>query len=117
MPRIVGASLAGFLAGQFLNAFVVVRIKRITQERRLWTRLVGSTLIGELADTTIFCIIAFVCILSTRDLINYVVVGYVYKCLVEIVFLPVTYLVIGRIKKHEPSYGAVVDTAVDGSAS
>ena len=41
-----------------------------------------------------------------RDLVNYTVVGYLYKCLVEIVFLPITYLVIRKIKKHEPSYGA-----------
>ena len=111
VPRIVGASLAGFLAGQFLNAFVVVRIKRLTKERKLWTRLVGSTVIGELADTAIFCTIAFAGILSSRDLLNYVVVGYLYKCAVEIIFLPITYLVIGRIKKHEPSYGAVHDAA------
>lgn len=111
VPRIVGASLAGFLAGQFLNAFVVVRIKRRTGERKLWTRLVGSTVLGELADTAIFCTIAFVGILSSRDLLNYIVVGYLYKCAVEIIFLPITYLVIGKIKKHEPSYGAVLDPA------
>ena len=109
VPQIVVASLAGFLAGQFLNAFVVVRIKRRTRERKLWTRLVGSTLIGELADTAIFCTIAFAGILSSRDLLNYIIVGYVYKCAVEIIFLPITYLVIGKIKKHEPSYGAVLE--------
>ncbi|MBA8795835.1 hypothetical protein FHX74_003476 [Friedmanniella endophytica] len=116
VPRIVIASLCGFLAGQFLNAFVVVRIKRLTRERRLWTRLVGSTVVGELADTAIFCTIAFAGILSARDLINYTVVGYLYKCAVEVIFLPITYAVIGAIKRHEPSYGAVRDVPVPDRA-
>ena len=58
VPRIVVASLAGYLAGQFLNAWVVVAIKRRMRENSLWVRLVGSTLVGEFADTLLFCSIA-----------------------------------------------------------
>jgi uncharacterized integral membrane protein (TIGR00697 family) len=105
VPRIVFASLCGYLAGQFLNAYVLVRIKERTREKSLWARLVGSTVVGELADTALFCTIAFAGILSPRDLLGYTIVGYFYKVLVEVVCLPVTYAVIGAIKRHEPGYG------------
>lgn len=103
--RIVLASLCGYLAGQFLNAYVLVRIKARTKEGRLWTRLVGSTVVGELADTTLFCFIAFAGVFpSWTELLSYTAVGYVYKVAVEVVFLPVTYAVIRAIKRREPDY-------------
>jgi len=94
VPRIVLASLCGFLVGQLLNAWVLVRIKQRTREPKLWLRLIGSTLVGELADTVVFCTIAFYGVIT----------GYVYKVLVEVVFLPVTYPVIALVKRHEPGY-------------
>ena len=104
-PRIVLASLCGYLAGQFLNAYVLVRLKERTSKGSLWARLVGSTLVGEFADTALFCTIAFAGVLSAPDLVGYTVVGYLYKVLVEVVCLPVTYAVIRTIKRHEPGYG------------
>jgi uncharacterized integral membrane protein (TIGR00697 family) len=105
VPRIVIASLCGYLAGQLLNAYVLVKIKDLTQERRMWVRLVGSTVVGEFADTVLFCIIAFVGVFPTwGSLISYTVTGYIYKVLIEVIFLPVTYAVIRAIKKREPSY-------------
>ena len=107
VPRIVAASLAGYLVGQFLNAYVVVAIKRRTGERKLWTRLVGSTVVGELADTALFCFIAFAGVFPTwTELISYTITGYLYKVAVEVIFLPVTYIVIRAIKKREPDYAA-----------
>lgn len=109
VPRIVLASLCGYLAGQFLNAWVVVAIKRRTAERKLWARLVGSTVVGEFADTALFCFIAFVGVFPTwTSLLSYTVAGYLYKVAVEVVFLPVTYAVIGAIKRREPTYTASV---------
>ena len=105
VPRIVFASLCGYLAGQFLNAYVLVKIKERTRERTLWARLVGSTVVGELADTALFCTIAFAGVLSTQDLLGYTIVGYVYKVAVEVVCLPVTYAVIRAVKHREPGYG------------
>lgn len=105
VPRIVIASLAGYLAGQFLNAYVLVKIKERTKERGLWARLIGSTVVGELADTALFCTIAFAGILSLPNLLNYIIVGYLYKVLVEVACLPATYAVIGAIKRREPGYG------------
>lgn len=104
VPRIVLASLLGYLAGQFLNAYVLVKIKQRTREGRLWARLIGSTLVGEAADTLVFCLVAFGGILTGGTLVNYVITGYVYKVAVEVVLLPLTYLVIRQVKKREPSY-------------
>ena len=105
VPRIVLASVSGFLVGQLLNSVVLVRIKERTQERALWVRLIGSTVVGELADTLIFCSIAFYGVLTGADFVNYVVVGYVYKTLLEVVLLPITYRVVAWIKANEPTYG------------
>ncbi|HEY7044677.1 MAG TPA: queuosine precursor transporter [Nocardioidaceae bacterium] len=107
VPRIVVASLAGYLAGQFLNAYVLVKIKSRTDERKLWVRLVGSTVVGELADTALFCFIAFAGVIAGWGaLISYTITGYLYKVMVEVIFLPVTYAVIRAIKKREPDYAA-----------
>lgn len=106
VPRIVVASLAGYLAGQFLNAWVLVKLKQRSSEGSLWARLMGSTLVGEAADTILFCIIAFAGIITGGTLVNYIIVGYVYKVLVEAAFLPVTYRVIAAVKRREPSYSA-----------
>ncbi len=104
VPRIVIASLVAYLAGQFLNAWVLVKIKERTKEGSLWARLVGSTVVGELADTAIFCTIAFGGMISGGTLLNYILVGYVYKVIVELLFLPVTYRVIKLVKAREPDY-------------
>ena len=112
VPRIVVASLAGYLVGQLLNAWVVVALKRRMREHALWVRLVGSTIVGEFADTLVFCSIAFGPLgtwlggesIGAAALLNYVLVGWVYKCAVEIVCLPVTYRVIGWVKRREPDY-------------
>jgi len=109
VPRIVVASLLGYLAGQLINALVLVRIKQRWGERRLWVRLISSTLIGEFADTLVFCLIAFGPLgnvlggdsISWPALINYIVVGWLYKVGVEVLFLPVTYRVIAVIKRRE----------------
>jgi uncharacterized integral membrane protein (TIGR00697 family) len=104
VPRIVLASVLGFLVGQLLNAYVLVRIKERTKERHLWARLIGSTAVGELGDTVVFCTIAFFGVITGAEFLNYVIVGYAYKTLLEVVLLPVTYPVIGFVKRREPSY-------------
>ena len=108
--QLIIAGLAGFIVGQTLNAWVVVRIKARTKEKHLWARLIGSTIVGEFADTVVFCAIAAGAIgISTwRDFITYVALGWVYKTLVEILVLPVTYRVIAYIKRREPTYQPAV---------
>lgn len=104
VPRIVVASLLGFAVGQLLNAWVLVWLKGRTKQGSLWARLLGSTVVGEAADTIIFCVVAFGGIITGGTLLNYIVVGYLYKVLIETLFLPVTYQVIMQVKRREPTY-------------
>src|SRR5690625_2058273 len=106
VPRIVIASLSGYVVGQLLNALVLTRMKERALEKHLWRRILGSTGVGELADTFIFCAIAagVIGITTIGQFVNYLVVGYVYKILVEILLLPITIRVINWLKKREPSY-------------
>lgn len=108
--QLIIAGLAGFIVGQTLNAWVVVKIKARTKEKHLWARLIGSTIVGEFADTVVFCAIAAgaIGITTWRDFLTYVALGWVYKTLVEIVVLPVTYRVIAYIKRREPTYQPAV---------
>jgi uncharacterized integral membrane protein (TIGR00697 family) len=109
VPLIVLASLLGFLAGQTINSWVLVRMKRRFGEPRLWARLMGSSGVGEFADTLIFCSIA-ASVIGITDFgmfANYVLVGFVYKTLVEFIFVPVTTAVIGWVKRREPTYGRI----------
>jgi len=108
VPLIVLASLLGFFAGQTINSWVLVKMKERSGEKSLWARLMGSSGAGEFVDTLIFCSIAasVIGIADVGTFANYVAVGFVYKTAVEFLFVPVTSLVIGWIKKREPSYGA-----------
>lgn len=101
VPRIVAASVVGYLVGQLVNSFVLVKIRQRWGAERLWARLIGSTLLGEAFDTVLFCTIAFVGIIPGLDFFNYVLTGYVYKVGVEVVLLPVTYRVVALVRKHE----------------
>jgi len=108
VPQIVLASLLAFLAGQTINSWILVKMKERTGEKTLWARLMGSSVVGEFVDTLIFCSIA-ASVIGITDFgmfANYVLVGFVYKTAVEFLFVPITVLVVGYIKKREPSYGA-----------
>lgn len=102
VPRIVVASLLGYVTGQLLNAFVLVRMKARMTGRGLWARLLGSTVVGELADTLVFCLVAWLGLISGATMVNYVLTGYIYKVAVEALLLPLTYRVIAVVKRHEP---------------
>lgn len=104
--QIVAASMVAYVTGQLLNSYVLVRMKNRTAEPGLWRRLIGSTGVGEAADTFIFCAIAASAIGVTTggQFVNYFVVGFVFKCAVEIVVSPVTILVIKALKRREPTY-------------
>jgi uncharacterized integral membrane protein (TIGR00697 family) len=114
---IVLASLLGFLVGQTLNSWVLVKMKERFGERGLVGRLMSSTGVGEFADTLIFCSIAatVIGITDMPTFINYVVVGFVYKTAVEFLFVPVTTLVIRWFKRREPSYE--LQAPVSGNAA
>ena len=102
-PRIVTASLTAFLVGSFINSYVLARLKVKTNGQKLWLRLIGSTIFGTGLDTIIFCLIAFGGEISTVAMINYIIVGFCFKLLVEIVCLPITYRVVAFLKRRESS--------------
>ena len=100
-PRIVAASLAAFLTGSFLNSFVLAKLKIKTKGKKLWLRLIGSTVVGELCDTGVFAFVAFGGILQGMNMLTYILIGWIFKTVVEIVFLPITYRVIDKMKQVE----------------
>lgn len=101
VPNIVIASLAAFLAGQLMNAWVLVRLRERTSGRFLRTRLIGSTLVGQLVDTVVFCTIAFWGTIEGIEFVMYLALGYAIKVLAEVVLLPVTTRVIRAVRRAE----------------
>lgn len=100
-PRIVLASLTAYLFGSFMNAFVLAKLKVRMGGKKLWVRLIGSTVVGELFDTVIFALIAFGGIITGWSMVIYILVGWGFKTGVEVVMLPVTYRVIAWLKRKE----------------
>jgi len=100
-PQIVLASLCAYLVGEFVNSYVLAKLKVRTGGKKLWLRLIGSTFVGQLLDTTIFALIAFGGILSGSDMLKFIAIGWAFKTGVEILLLPVTYRVIAFLKKRE----------------
>ncbi|OUC78466.1 queuosine precursor transporter [Gordonia lacunae] len=113
VPQFLLAGLAGYVVGEFLNSFVLVKMKERAGERHLWARLLGSTIVGEFADTLVFCSIAATALgISTwGDFVNYTIVGFIWKTLVEIIIMPLTYFVVGWLKRAEPTYQDALQTA------
>jgi queuosine precursor transporter len=101
IPRILAASLVAFWAGEFANSYTMARLKLLTDGRKLWTRTIGSTVIGQAVDTTLVIILTFIGTIPLRTLGNMIVTGYVLKVAYEILATPVTYLVINWLKKAE----------------
>jgi len=101
VPRIVAGSLIAYFAGEFSNSFILSRLKIGTRGKYLWMRTIGSTLVGEGIDTIIFCLVAFYGLLPNSLLIAIIVSNYIFKCGVEILFTPLTYLIVGFLKRKE----------------
>lgn len=100
-PRIVLASLLAFWAGEFVNAYVLARMKVWSEGRALWLRMIGSTGIGQGVDSLIFYPVAFYGVWSDALLLTVMVSNYVLKVLWEIVALPFTYRIVAWLKRVE----------------
>ena len=99
-PRIVAASFLAYLLGQFLNAYVFDRIRDTKfGSRQLWWRALGSSLVGNLIDSSVFTVIAFAGIITTVQLIALVLMAFAVKMLGETILLPITYLVINWLRR------------------
>ena len=101
VPQIVAASVLAFLCGQLSNSWTLVWIKQRTDGHKLWARLIGSTIVGELVDTFVFTLVASLGRLNLSEFLNYLATGYIYKTMYEVILLPITYRVIAAVKKHE----------------
>ena len=100
VPRIILGSLAGFLLGELSNAWIMDKIRQKTKGRRLWVRTIGSSIVGYLCDTVPFVLIAFLGVLTTRDLLLMIALQYVMKLAIETLFgTPMAYAVISLLKR------------------
>jgi uncharacterized integral membrane protein (TIGR00697 family) len=100
-PRIVLASLTAFWLGEFVNSFVLAKMKLLTRGKNLWMRTIGSTVLGEVADSLVFYPIAFYGTWSNEQLISVMIGNYFIKVLWEILATPLTYLIVGFLKRAE----------------
>lgn len=100
-PRIAAASLVAFCIGEFTNSFTLAKMKVLTDGRHLWTRLLGSTVAGELVDSVIFYPLAFYGNWSNELVIKVMLSNYLFKVIWEMIFTPVTYKVVAFLKQAE----------------
>jgi uncharacterized integral membrane protein (TIGR00697 family) len=100
-PRIVMASLLAFWIGEFVNSFVLAKMKVFMVGRFLWMRTIGSTVLGEIADSAIFYPVAFFGTWSNEQLISVMIGNYIIKVLWEVLATPFTYLIVGFLKRAE----------------
>ncbi len=101
--RIVAASIIAFWCGSFVNSFVLAKMKIWTAGKHLWARTIGSTIFGEAVDSALFYPLAFygTAIIPNEALPKVMLAQFVLKTLVEVLFTPVTYLVVGALKRIE----------------
>ncbi|MFZ4381695.1 MAG: queuosine precursor transporter [Sandarakinorhabdus sp.] len=111
VPRIFIASIIAFWAGEMANAFVLARLKLLTKGRMLWTRTIGSTVVGQGVDSLLFYPLAFAGIWETSLVIQVLLTNYVLKVLWEALLTPVTYRVVAWFKRVEGL--DVFDTGTD----
>jgi uncharacterized integral membrane protein (TIGR00697 family) len=101
LPRILIASLAAFWAGEFANSYTMAKLKLITKGRWLWTRTVGSTVVGQLVDTSLVIVITFAGTFTPGKLFQIIWQGYLLKVAYEVLATPLTYLVVNWLKRAE----------------
>ena len=101
VPRFAVAGLIAFWAGEFCNSFALARLKILTQGRQLWVRTIGSTIVGQAVDTSIFAVIGFWGILPPGGIWDLIRFGFVFKVSYEALATPVTYAVVAFLKRAE----------------
>lgn len=99
--RIVLASVIAFWAGEFVNSFVLAKMKILTQGKHLWSRTIGSTVFGQAVDSAIFYPIAFLGVWDTHSVLLVMVTNWAMKVAWEVLLTPVTYAVVGWLKSRE----------------
>ena len=100
-PRVLAASFTGYLVGEFSNSFVLSKLKVLTKGKRLWVRTILSTVVGEGLDSVLFILIAFAGTMAWSELFKMMLFQYLFKVAFEVIFTPLTYLVVKAVKKAE----------------
>jgi len=102
-PRIAAASMLAYFCGEFVNSFVLAKMKILTAGRWLWTRTIGSTIVGEALDSALFYPLAFYGsgIIPNEKLPAIMLAQFTLKVAVEVVFTPLTYKIVGALKRAE----------------
>jgi uncharacterized integral membrane protein (TIGR00697 family) len=100
-PRIVIASLIAYFSGEYSNSVILAIMKVKTKGKHLWTRTIGSTIVGEFVDTILFVSIAFSFTMPWYTLKNVIISNYIFKVGIEVLFTPITYLIVNKLKKIE----------------
>jgi len=99
--RIVTASLLAYWCGEFANSFTLAKLKLLTKGRYLWTRTIGSTVVGQAVDTTVVMFAGFYGTRSLRVIFSLIVSGYLIKVVYETLMTPATYLIVNALKRTE----------------
>ena len=102
-PRIVIASLIAYFAGEFSNSYTLAKMKIFSKGKLLWSRTIGSTIVGEGVDTLLFVFIAFYGVFPGNLLLAILISNYVFKVCFEAAFTPFTYMIVGYLKRKERS--------------
>ena len=100
-PRLLAASFTAYLAGEFLNSYVLAKLKVATAGKWLWLRTISSTLVGQLADSGLFIAIAFAGVVPLSALGRLIATQWLFKCAYEAAATPLTYVVVGFLKRWE----------------
>jgi queuosine precursor transporter len=100
-PRLLVASFIAYLIGEFLNSFVLAKLKLATSGRFLWVRTIGSTLVGQAADSTVFLTIAFIGTANGANLGPLILSQWLFKVAFETLATPFTYLIVSALKRAE----------------
>jgi uncharacterized integral membrane protein (TIGR00697 family) len=101
VPRIAASSFVAYLIGEFLNSAVISRMKVATEGKHFWLRAVASTLVGEGADSVVFNFLAFSGVFPLKQVATIAVSGWILKSAYEVVALPLTYAIVGWLKRSE----------------
>ena len=100
-PRLLAASFLAYLVGEFANAIVLARMKVATNGRFLWSRTIGSTLVGQGLDSVVFILLAFAGTIPASVMLAAVVTQWLFKSAYEALATPITYFVVNRLKRAE----------------
>lgn len=100
-PRLLAASFLAYLIGEFANSIVLAKMKVATGGRWLWSRTIGSTLVGQGLDSLVFVVVAFIGNIPLPGLVAAIIAQWLFKSIYETAATPITYLVVNALKRHE----------------